>query len=216
MPYKLKEIYYTLQGEGAQTGHPAVFVRFTGCNLWSGHEKNRAEAACYFCDTDFVGTDGENGGNYKTEKELAEKINSLWPSNHQSSKSKKLAVFTGGEPLLQLDTSLIKAVQKLGFQVAVETNGTIKAPEGIDWLTVSPKPNSSLIQKSGSELKLVYPHEVKPESLSELDFKHFYLMPLDSPSKEESKKNLDKAVAYCLDNPRWKLTLQTHKILNIK
>ena len=167
MSYAVKEIFFTLQGEGARAGRPSVFCRFAGCNLWSGREEDRETAKCWFCDTDFVGTDGEHGGHFESET-LAQTIASLWP--HQDRRLKPYVVFTGGEPLLQLDQPLIDAVKARGFEIAVESNGTIKAPEGIDWLTVSPKPNAPLVQTSGQELKLVYPQEVAPEDVVELNF----------------------------------------------
>lgn len=209
--YLVKEIFYTLQGEGFNSGRPAVFCRFAGCNLWSGHEKDRSEAKCYFCDTDFVGID-EDGGRFKTAAELAERIAQQWSNVG----GKRLVVFTGGEPLLQLDGDLITAVKAQGFEVAVETNGTIAAPPGIDWLTVSPKPNSELVQKSGSELKLVFPHEVHPEAVADLDFKHFFLSPLDAGDAAKTNANMQAAADYCLQHPQWRLTLQNHKILGLR
>ncbi len=211
MSYQVKEIYYTLQGEGAKAGSPAVFLRFAGCNLWSGLESDRADAKCYFCDTDFVGTNGTNGGKYSDPKQLAEKIEDLWPGG-----GSRLVVCTGGEPLLQLDEDLLNALKAYGFEIAVETNGTILAPEGIDWITVSPKPNSSLKQVAGNELKLVYPQRIDPKDLENLKFDNFYLMPLEEPSESKSLEHMKSTVKYCLENPFWKLTIQTHKILGIR
>lgn len=208
--YSVKEIFYTLQGEGARAGRPAVFCRFAGCNLWNGLESGRSDAVCKFCDTDFVGTDGTLGGKYKTAKELAELINNQWPVNYEF----KYVVLTGGEPLLQVDTNLIEQLHKLGFEIAVETNGTIKAPEGIDWICVSPKSNSKLVQNSGNELKLVFPQlDNDPQSFAEMNFRYFYLQPLDDKS---GYKNTELAINYCLRNPKWSLSTQTHKINKIR
>ncbi|PHI19967.1 7-carboxy-7-deazaguanine synthase [Lewinellaceae bacterium SD302] len=209
--YKVKEVFYTLQGEGGQAGRAAVFLRFTGCNLWSGREEDRPKAICKFCDTDFVGTDGENGGRYSASS-LADKVAMLWPSPRSG---KPYVVCTGGEPLLQLDESLIKALHEKGFEIAVETNGTIPAPASIDWICVSPKAGSEVVQRSGHELKLVYPQkevEAQPELFADLDFEHFYLQPLDGPN---TAQNTVACVEYCLANPQWKVSLQTHKILDI-
>jgi len=211
MAYRVKEIYLTLQGEGAQAGERAVFCRFSGCNLWSGRESDRAEAKCWFCDTDFVGTNGIGGGIFKTAHLLAEAIYHSWTSAQTS----PLVVFTGGEPLLQLDEALIDAVRARGMRIAVETNGTIAAPPGIDWLTVSPKPKSELKQISGDELKLVYPGIRAPEEFACLTFKHFYLSPLWSADRQAHNENVGKALEYCEENPQWKLTLQLQKILGI-
>ncbi len=213
MPYAVKEMYYTLQGEGHYCGRAAVFCRFTGCNLWNGKEEDRAAAPCWFCDTDFLGTDGVGGGKFQTASALAEKIEQTWfdSTSHQA----PMVVFTGGEPLLQLDEALLEACKKKGFFTAVETNGTIAAPKGLDWITVSPKPNSPLRQRSGSELKLVYPHDVQPEALSELDFKYFFLSPLNSSLQSETEKNTKAAVEFCLKNPQWQLTMQAHKLWGI-
>ena len=209
--YKIKEIYYTLQGEGAMTGRPAVFCRFTGCNLWSGREEDRAKAICQFCDTDFWGTDGENGGKYATPELLAEKVIALWPPN--ATGSKPYVVCTGGEPLLQLDEVLIKAFHKVGLEVAVETNGTIAAPAGLDWICMSPKANTEIILTSGNELKLVFPQiAAEPELFESLDFDHFFLQAMDG---EETERNVKLCLAYCLKHPKWRLSLQTHKMLDI-
>ncbi len=209
--YAVKEIFYTLQGEGLQAGRPAVFCRFTGCNLWTGREKDRERAVCRFCDTDFVGTDGPGGGRFGTALELAEAVSRAWRGADEG--AGKLVVCTGGEPLLQLDAPAIAALKASGFQVAVETNGTIEAPQGLDWVCVSPKANASLVQRSGDELKLVFPQaEAAPELFEGLAFDHFLLQPMDGPRIEE---NTRLAVEYCLSNPRWRLSLQTHKFLGL-
>ncbi len=209
MTYSIKEIFYTLQGEGAQAGRPAVFCRFSGCNLWSGREADRADAVCRFCDTDFVGTDGERGGKYDAPA-LAGIIDSLWPADHRAG---KYVVFTGGEPLLQLDAPLIDAVHAAGFEIAIETNGTLAAPAGIDWICVSPKIGSVLRQRSGSELKAVIPQDGQDLSAYEaLEFDHFFVQPMDGP---ELERNTRLAIELCLRNPKWKLSLQTHKLLQI-
>jgi 7-carboxy-7-deazaguanine synthase (Cx14CxxC type) len=212
MSYSVKEIFYTLQGEGANTGRAAVFCRFAGCNLWTGREEDRHKAVCQFCDTDFIGTDGIGGGRFDTAEELARKVFETWEP--ESNKNvRPLVVCTGGEPLLQLNEALIKAFHEFGFEVAVETNGTKLVPEGIDWICVSPKAGAEVIQKSGNELKLVYPQtENTPEQFENLDFRHFFLQPMDSTERE---KNTILTVEYCKRNPRWKLSLQTHKILGI-
>ena len=212
MTYSVKEIYFTLQGEGAQTGRPAVFLRFSGCNLWSGREVDRASAVCRFCDTEFVGTDGPGGGKFESAGDLAEAVRSYWPVDVDG---RPFVVCTGGEPLLQLDGMLIDALHAEGFDVGVETNGTLAAPEGIDWLCVSPKAAAPLVQESGQELKLVFPQpesQASPENFGDLDFQHFFLQPMDGPQVAD---NTRKAVEYCLAHPRWKLSLQTHKILGI-
>lgn len=207
--YSVKEIFYTLQGEGAQSGRPSVFCRFSGCNLWSGREEDRASAICNFCDTDFRGTDGENGGKYPSPEALAEKIASLWPGES----GKPYVVCTGGEPLLQLDEALIEALRHRGFEVAVETNGTVEAPSGIDWVCVSPKAGTDLILLSGNELKLVYPQPgAPPEKFADLPFDFFYLQPMDGP---QQKENILLTLDFCLRNPQWRMSLQTHKILDI-
>ena len=210
MSYTVKEIYLTIQGEGFHTGKDAIFCRFSGCNLWSGLEKDRSEAVCNFCDTDFVGTDGENGGKYKSHKDLIKTIESCWPNN----KKEKYVVFTGGEPLLQLDQKLIDGLHHCGFKIAIETNGTIMPPKGIDWICVSPKKNANLILKKGDELKLVYPQDnFNPEQFKSLDFTHFSIQPMDG---KELQNNILKCVSYCIENPSWKLSLQTHKIIGVK
>ena len=209
MAYAVKEIFYTLQGEGAQAGRPAVFCRFAGCNLWSGREEDRAQAVCRFCDTDFVGTDGTAGGKYADAADLAAVIARHWPGGEGA-----FVVCTGGEPLLQLDSALIAALHGHGFEVAVETNGTIPAPAGIDWLCVSPKAGAVLAQRSGDELKLVYPQpDALPERFAALAFTHFLLQPMDGPRRDEHTR---AALAYCLAHPRWRLSLQTHKMLGIR
>jgi 7-carboxy-7-deazaguanine synthase (Cx14CxxC type) len=210
--YSVKEIYHTLQGEGARAGRAAVFCRFAGCNLWSGREVDRSDAACGFCDTDFVGTDGPGGGRFATATDLVEAIARTWNEATVADAGTPYVVFTGGEPLLQLDEALVEECHRRGFEVAVETNGTVPPPRGIDWLTVSPKPSSELVVKRGQELKLVFPHEVTPESVADLDFSLFYLQPMDGPRRAE---NTALAVAYCRSHPRWRLSLQTHKLVGI-
>ncbi len=208
--YKIKEIFYTLQGEGAQSGRPAVFCRFSGCNLWSGREEDRRQAICRFCDTDFRGTDGVNGGRYPDAVALAAKVASLWPAQGAGA---PYVVCTGGEPLLQLDEPLIDAFHARGFEVAVETNGTQAAPAGIDWVCVSPKAGAELVLTRGDELKLVYPQPgAEPPRFEHLDFSCFYLQPMDGPDIE---RNTQLALQYCLEHPRWRLSLQTHKVLEI-
>jgi 7-carboxy-7-deazaguanine synthase (Cx14CxxC type) len=212
MSYSIKEIFYTLQGEGANTGRPAVFCRFTGCNLWSGHEKDRASAVCQFCDTDFVGTDGPGGGNFASAADVAQAVSSSWPMQREAGVY-PLVVCTGGEPLLQLDEDLIAAFHQADFEVAIETNGTRVAPSGIDWICVSPKAGTDLVLRSGHELKLIFPQEnAEPELYENLDFQHFFLQPMDGPNREE---NTQLALRYCLEHPRWRLSLQTHKLLGI-
>ena len=212
MSYSIKEIFYTLQGEGAHTGRPAVFCRFTGCNLWSGHEKDRASAVCRFCDTDFVGTDGPGGGNFASAADVAHAVSSSWPAQRDA-RVRPLVVCTGGEPLLQLDEALIAAFHQAGFEVAIETNGTRQAPAGIDWICVSPKAGTDLVLHSGHELKLIFPQEnAEPQLYENLDFQYFFLQPMDGPNREE---NTQLALRYCLEHPRWRLSLQTHKLLGI-
>jgi 7-carboxy-7-deazaguanine synthase (Cx14CxxC type) len=209
MSYAVKEIYYTLQGEGANTGRPAVFLRFAGCNLWTGREKDRQNAICRFCDTQFVGTDGPGGGSFDTPQSLADAVSAAW----EGDTTLKLVVCTGGEPLLQLDEPLIEALHRARFTIAVETNGTQAVPRGIDWVCVSPKAEADLIVKTGDELKLVYPQEGgDPRRYDDLAFTHFYLQPMDGPDRE---RNTELAMAYCLAHPRWRLSLQTHKYLGI-
>jgi 7-carboxy-7-deazaguanine synthase (Cx14CxxC type) len=214
MTYSVKEIYYTLQGEGAQSGRPAVFCRFAGCNLWSGLEADRAEAACTFCDTDFIGTDGENGGKFTTAEELADKIAALWPD--KDALADAYVVFTGGEPLLQLDTTLLEACKALGFETAVETNGTQIAPANLDWICVSPKPNSAIVQNRGHELKFVYPQDtLSPYEFADYDFEHFFIQPMEVEDEEAYHHNIQASIVFCLQNPQWRLSLQTHKIIGI-
>ena len=209
MSYAVKEIYLTVQGEGAQTGRVAVFCRFTGCNLWSGLERDRATAACRFCDTDFRGTDGPGGGRFPDADALAGAVAAAWTGTT----GPRWVVFTGGEPLLQLDEALIAACHAREFRVAVETNGTVAAPPGLDWICVSPKPRSTVVQRSGHELKLVYPQpEIPPETVEGWAFEHHLLQPMDGPDRERHTRF---AVEYCLANPRWRLSLQTHKLLGI-
>jgi 7-carboxy-7-deazaguanine synthase (Cx14CxxC type) len=209
MSYAVKEIFLTLQGEGGQAGRAAVFCRFAGCNLWSGREADRAEAECRFCDTDFVGTDGPGGGKFAKVEELAAAIEACWQAGDRD----RFVVFTGGEPLLQLDAALIAAIQARGFMIAVETNGTIAAPSGIDWVCVSPKAGTTLAQLSGQELKLVFPQAgLDPESMLGLDFAQFWLQPMDGPNQSA---HTEAAIAYCLSHPQWRLSLQTHKLIGI-
>ena len=209
MKYSVKEIYYTLQGEGYHTGRPAVFIRFSGCNLWTGHEKDRSGAICDWCDTDFVGTNGINGGKFSI-KEIINIINSLWKDNVLT---KPYVVCTGGEPLLQMDEALIKAIHEAGFEIGLETNGTMIPPDGIDWICVSPKANADLILKNGNELKVVYPQcGMNPRVHEKLKFDHFYIQPMDGINQKENIKRSEKFV---LDHPKWKLSLQTHKTLGI-
>jgi 7-carboxy-7-deazaguanine synthase (Cx14CxxC type) len=209
MTYSVKEIFLTLQGEGGQAGRPAVFCRFAGCNLWSGREVDRAGAVCTFCDTDFVGVDGVGGGRFKTPEALAEAVARTWTGPAEN----RLVVCTGGEPLLQLDASLIAAFHAAGFAIAVETNGTLASPEGLDWICVSPKADAPLAQTRGQELKLVYPQAgVDPARFEGLDFERFFLQPMDGPAW---KANTEAAVAYCLSHPRWRLSVQTHKYLGL-
>ena len=209
MKYSVKEIYYTLQGEGYHTGRPAVFIRFSGCNLWTGHEKDRSGAICNWCDTDFVGTNGTNGGKFSAE-EITNIINSLWKGNVQT---EPYVICTGGEPLLQMDESLIKAIHKAGFEIGLETNGTMIPPDGIDWICVSPKANADLVLKNGNELKVVYPQcGMNPKMHEKLKFDHFYIQPMDGI---DQKNNIKRSEKFVLDHPKWKLSLQTHKILGI-
>ena len=211
MTYSVKEIYYTLQGEGAQTGRAAVFCRFAGCNLWSGREEDRAGAVCKFCDTEFVGTDGPGGGKFKTARDLARAVAQCWPSS--SADSPRLVVCTGGEPLLQVDRALTAAFHEEGFEVAVETNGTQLAVPGLDWICVSPKADAQLVMTGGNELKLVYPQaDALPHAFEHLNFDHFFLQPMDGAKVAE---NTRLAIEYCKQHPRWRLSLQTHKLLGI-
>lgn len=210
MTYTIKEIYYTIQGEGANTGRAAVFCRFAGCNLWTGREADRARAICRFCDTDFVGTDGPGGGRFANGEALAGAVDATWEGARDG---RKLVVCTGGEPLLQLDDPLIAEFHERGFQVAVETNGTLAAPPGLDWICVSPKAGAPLHQKSGDELKLIYPQAgTVPEAFDGLNFAHFFLQPMDGP---DQAANTRAALNYCLRHPHWRLSLQTHKLIGV-
>ena len=212
MTYSVKEIFATRQGEGAQTARAAVFLRFAGCNLWSGREADRAEAICDFCDTDIVGTDGPGGGVFAGAGELAQAVARVWDSAF-GSRRRAFVVCTGGEPLLQLDAPAIAALHEAGFEIAIETNGTIPAPAGIDWICVSPKADARLMQRSGDELKLVFPQPgVAPDRFEDLDFRHFFLQPMDGPKCDVHTRS---AVAYCREHPRWCLSLQTHKFLGL-
>lgn len=209
--YQVKEAFFTLQGEGAQAGRASVFCRFSGCNLWSGREADRASAKCTFCDTDFIGTDGVNGGRFATADALAAHLHALWP--HGAERATPYVVFTGGEPLLQLDAALIAKLQNHGFEVAVETNGTLEAPPGIDWLCVSPKGTNRLRVTQGDELKLVFPQpEAPPEQFEQLAFEHFFLQPMDQGAVAQNSAAVQATTAYCMANPQWRLSLQTHKI----
>ncbi len=211
MSYSVKEIFYTLQGEGANSGRVAVFCRFAGCNLWTGREADRADATCRFCDTDFVGTDGPGGGKFPDALSLARAVAASWAAG--ASGGRRLVVCTGGEPLLQLDAPLLDALHAEGFEVAVETNGTVPPPRGLDWLCVSPKAEAPLVVTEGNELKLVYPQDgAEPERFEALGFDHFFLQPMDGPAREA---NTAAALRYCLAHPRWRLSLQTHKLLGI-
>jgi 7-carboxy-7-deazaguanine synthase (Cx14CxxC type) len=209
--YSVKEIFYTLQGEGAKAGTPAVFCRFAGCNLWSGREEDRPSAVCKFCDTDFVGTDGAGGGKFASVEQLADKILGAWPRHEPRH---RFVVFTGGEPGLQLDQEVINALHHRKFSIAIETNGTVGLPAGIDWVCVSPKARAKLLTIAGDELKLVFPQgDALPQTFEGLSFTHFFLQPMDGPDRE---KNTAKAIAYCQEHPRWRLSLQTHKIIGIR
>jgi len=210
MTYSVKEIIYTLQCEGHHAGRPAVFCRFAGCNLWSGTEDSRASAVCQFCDTDFVGTDGEGGGKFRDAETLAAAINQLWPASYPAS---KYVVFTGGEPLLQLDAALIDAMHRAGFEVAIETNGTLPVPEGVDWVCVSPKMGAPLVVRAGNEIKVVIPQAGQVlDDYASLAFDHYFVQAMDGPLQKE---NLRMAIDYCKAHPQWKLSLQTHKLLQI-
>jgi 7-carboxy-7-deazaguanine synthase len=215
MAYAVKEIFYTLQGEGVHTGRAAVFCRFAGCNLWSGQERDRATAVCQFCDTDFVGTDGDGGGKFATAEELARTVAEKWPA---SDAGKRFVVCTGGEPLLQLDTVLIDALHRQNFRIAIETNGTVAVPEGVDWVCVSPKANAPLVVTRGDELKVVYPQKNGPQATDpavyeELEFANWFIQPMDGPAQAEAVR---AAIRYCAEHPRWRLSLQTHKLVGIR
>jgi 7-carboxy-7-deazaguanine synthase (Cx14CxxC type) len=215
MAYAVKEIFYTLQGEGVHTGRAAVFCRFAGCNLWSGREQDRPEAMCQFCDTDFVGTDGDGGGKFASAEALAAAMAAKWPAGLGESPDagRRFVVCTGGEPLLQLDAALIDALHRENFIIAIETNGTIPVPEGVDWVCVSPKANAPLVVTRGDELKVVYPQEIGPEVYAGLEFDHFFIQPKDGP---DAARTLQASIQYCADHPKWRLSLQTHKLLGIR
>lgn len=212
--YSVKELFYTLQGEGAQTGRAAVFLRFSGCNLWSGREQDRAEAVCQFCDTDFVGASGPGGGKFAQAEALAEAARRIWGGRWPDwDGGRPLVVCTGGEPLLQLDDALVDALRRQGFEIAIETNGTLPAPAGVDWICVSPKAGAALRQTRGDELKLVFPQEgVEPEVFSGLEFDHFFIQPKDGA---DAARSLQEAAAYCLAHPQWRLSVQTHKLIGL-
>jgi 7-carboxy-7-deazaguanine synthase len=213
MAYQVKEIFYTLQGEGTHAGRPAVFCRFAACNLWNGRESGRARAICKFCDTDFVGTDGPGGGTFATAADLAAKVSSMWQGNSHL-RAQPFVVCTGGEPLLQVDEPLVDALHDAGFEIAVETNGTQPAPAGLDWICVSPKAGADLVLTAGNELKLVFPQDgAEPERFEHLDFPRLLLQPMDGPERDLNTK---LAVEYCMANPQWSLSLQTHKYLGIR
>jgi len=210
MSYAIKEIFYTLQGEGANTGRAAVFCRFAGCNLWTGREHDRGNASCQFCDTDFVGTNGPGGGSFTTAEALSAAVAAAWPA---SDAGRRFVVCTGGEPLLQLDVPLLRALHEAGFEVAVETNGTLPVLPGVDWVCVSPKAGSELQVRTGDEIKLVFPQAgAEPERFERMSFRNFFLQPMDGPQREA---NTEAALRYCLAHPRWRLSLQTHKLLGI-
>jgi len=211
MSYSVKEIYYTLQGEGARAGRAAVFLRFTGCNLWTGLERDRAKAVCKFCDTDFIGMDGPGGGRFADAPTLASAVAVQWP---KESRAQRYVVCTGGEPLLQLDEALVAALHDKGFEVGIETNGTLMPPANIDWICMSPKADAPLLLTRGHELKLIYPQAgAEPERYADLDFTHFFLQPMDNP---ERAANTEAATRYCLEHPQWRLSLQTHKLIGIR
>ena len=211
MTYAVKETFLTIQGEGGQAGRPAVFLRFAGCNLWNGLERDRATAVCDFCDTDFVGTDGDGGGKFRSPEALADHVAAMWRGGDGAP---KLVVCTGGEPLLQLDPPLIAALKARGFEIAVETNGTVAAPEGLDWICVSPKADAPVVQTTGQELKLVFPQALaRPERFADLAFERFWLQPMDGP---DQAANTTAAIDYCLTHPQWRLSVQTHKYIGVR
>ena len=213
MGYSLKEVFYSLQGEGVHSGRPAIFCRLSNCNLWTGREEDRAKAVCQFCDTDFIGTDGQNGGRFATAYDLAKHLKDFWP---EKSVQHPFVVLTGGEPLLQVDDTLVNALHEADFEIAIETNGTKTAPNGIDWICMSPKANAPIILDKGDELKLVYPQpELMPEKVAHLEFEHFFIQPMDDPDQIITQQNIKQAIQYCLANPQWQLSLQTHKMLGI-
>jgi len=213
MGYAVKEVFYSLQGEGVHSGRPAIFCRLSNCNLWTGREADRPQAICQFCDTDFIGTDGQNGGRFQSAEDLAQHLHHFWP-NHTT--QPPFVVLTGGEPLLQVDENLVKALHTLNFEIAIETNGTKTPPEGIDWICMSPKAHAPLILDRGDELKLVYPQpDLLPEKVCDLEYTHFFIQPMDDPNPAIHRKNIKDAIQYCLENPQWQLSLQTHKMLGI-
>jgi len=217
MSYSVKEIFYSLQGEGFYSGRPAIFCRMSNCNLWTGREIDRANAVCQFCDTDFIGTDGQNGGRFPTAEALCQHLLSFWPqqSSHELSPP-PFVVLTGGEPLLQVDDALIQQLHHHQFEIAIETNGTKLAPQNIDWICMSPKANAPILLKSGHELKLVYPQpDLMPEQVEHLNYQYFYLQPMDDADPITQKNNLRQTIEYCLKHPKWQLSLQTHKLLGI-
>ena len=214
MAYAVKEIFYTLQGEGVHTGRAAVFCRFAGCNLWSGREQDRATAICQFCDTDFVGTDGDGGGKFATADDLAATVASKWPRNlGEADAGQRFVVCTGGEPLLQLDAALIDALHRQNFLIAIETNGTVQVPPGIDWVCVSPKADATLVVTRGDELKVVYPQAIAPSTYDGLEFANWFIQPMDGTNAAESVR---ASIQYCADHPKWRLSLQTHKLIGIR
>ncbi|MDG6778356.1 7-carboxy-7-deazaguanine synthase [Thiomicrorhabdus sp. zzn3] len=216
MGYSVKEVFYSLQGEGFHSGRPAIFCRLSQCNLWTGREQDRDKAVCQFCDTDFIGTDGQNGGRFDNAESLCQHLLLFWPQNKEDGSPSPFVVLTGGEPLLQVDQVLVDTLHQHGFEIAIETNGTKHAPDGIDWVCVSPKAGAPLLLDHGDELKLVYPQpQLQPEKLAHLDFEHFYLQPMDDKNPQISQENIRQAVNYCLQHPQWKLSLQTHKLLGI-
>ena len=213
MSYTVKEVFYSLQGEGVHTGRPAIFCRLSNCNLWTGREEDRSKAVCQFCDTDFIGTDGQNGGRFKDAQALCQHLLKFWPENTQQH---PFVVLTGGEPLLQVDDELVEALHEHKFEIAIETNGTKTAPADIDWICMSPKANAPIILDSGDELKLVFPQpELMPEKVENLAFDHFYLQPMDDADPVKTQTNIKQAIEYCLQHPKWQLSLQTHKMLGI-
>lgn len=212
MSYSIKEVFYSLQGEGFHSGRPAIFCRFSKCNLWTGREEDRADAVCQFCDTDFIGTDGQNGGKFPNAEDLAQHLLKFWPDQQVT----PFVVLTGGEPLLQVDKALVDTFHRHDIEIAIETNGTKQAPQDIDWVCVSPKAGAPLLLDHGHELKLVYPQpDLMPEKVADLNFDYFFLQPMDDKDPKISAENIKKAVQYCLNHPQWKLSLQTHKLLGI-
>jgi 7-carboxy-7-deazaguanine synthase (Cx14CxxC type) len=216
MSYSVKEVFYSLQGEGFHSGRPAIFCRLSNCNLWTGRETDRANAVCQFCDTDFIGTDGQNGGRFSNAEALCQHLLTFWPQKTQSKSPPPFVVLTGGEPLLQVDNALIQQLHQHQFEIAIETNGTKLPPKNIDWICMSPKANAPILLESGNELKLVYPQpDLQPEHVAHLDYQFFYLQPMDHSDPTIQKQNIKQAIAYCLQHPKWQLSLQTHKLLGI-